>query len=175
MTSKGLRDTNVALNRRFITALSNHILWVDDESHKPLLIDVSLPHVVKLRVYLYNCTNPPGGRKSDEYKSQIIVPGQARGERGNFDYSDERIILFGAYAKLIEQADDGVFVFWDANRHVDFSYSANVQVKSEMLIAALRVPVYTGHRSNGETIVTAKAENLLRAIKTRIETVSPIL
>lgn len=175
MSSGTPRFSKYALNRIFVDALGNSVKWIGKIDEKPLLIDIAIPHLVRLRAYLYNCTNPPGGRKSNEYKSQIIVPGQNRGERGNFDFSDDRIVILGAYAKLIEQSEDGVFVFWDTMRHANFSYSANIQVKSELLIAALAKPVCEGKKTNGEIILTAKPEFLLNAIKRRIEIVSPLL
>lgn len=135
------RFTTTQLNELFVSSLGKGSRVIGNISDKPLLVDVNIPFEVRLRVYLYNCTNPPGGRASDEYKSQIIVPGQGRGTRGNFVYSEDRIVVLGAFAKLTPDMDSGVFVFWDPMFHVDFAYSANIQVKSEILIRAFAEPV----------------------------------
>ena len=172
MATGNPRLTTTQLNSLFFSSLGTGATVVGSVSDKPLLVDLHIPFEVRLRVYLYNCTNPPGGRASDEYKSQIIVPGQARRERGNFVFSDDRIVLLGAYARLTTDTDSGVFVFWDPMYHVDFAYSANIQVKSEILIRAFTEPVAYGEKSNGETLVACRPEHLVEAVKARIATVS---
>jgi hypothetical protein len=89
------------------------------------------PRNLRLRVYLWNCTNPPGGRALDEYKIQVILPGQQRGERGQLDYSDGRLPIIGA---LVRDGDDVSFAFWDADKHSDFAYSGNMQVKADVIV-----------------------------------------
>ncbi len=172
MASDNPRLTTKQLNELFVSNLGKGSRVIGTLSDKPLLVDVDIPFEIRLRVYLYNCTNPPGGRASDEYKSQIIVPGQARGTRGNFVYSEDRIVILGAFAQLTTDTDSGVFVFWDPMFHVDFAYSANIQVKSEILIRAFAEPVSFGEKSNGETIIACRPENLIDALRARIATVS---
>lgn len=82
MMAKGKRLSKQALNTIFDEGLGNHVVWHSDTSSSPLLVDLQ-PRNLRLRVYLWNCTNPPGGRALDEYKIQVILPGQQRGERGN--------------------------------------------------------------------------------------------
>lgn len=97
------------LNKKFIEGLGDAVVWSsEDEGAAPLLIDIATPNgaELRLRVYLYNLTNPPGGRAADEYKAQIILPGQKKKEKGNLDYSDGRLPLLAAYAQ-----DDGDGVF----------------------------------------------------------------
>lgn len=160
------------LNHLFLDGLGASVTFVDSASVKPLLVDVNLgAFMAKLRVYLYNCTNPPGGRKSDEYKSQVILPGQQRGERGSFIKDDGRIVLLGAVAAMAEMDNTGVFAFWDAMYHENCSYSANIQVKSAVLIGALANDVSIGLRGNGEKIVACRPEHLIKGIKERIFTV----
>jgi len=173
MNVKSTRLTTKQLNQIFIDSLGNAITYISDQNVKPLVVDLMLPSFpAKLRVYLFNCTNPPGGRASDEYKSQIIVPGQRRGEHGGFVYDDDRFVLLGAYAILGNTQDSGVFVFWDAMYHENFAYSTNIQVKSEILIAALAQPVSIGRKSNKETIIACRPQHLCEGIETRIRTVS---
>ena len=160
------------LNLLFVRSLGKNAKVVGEISDKPLLVDIEVPYKVGLRVYLYNCTNPPGGRSSDEYKSQIIVPGQKRGNRGNFIYSEDRVVVLGAYAQMSEDNDTGVFVFWDPMYHVDFAYSTNIQVKSEILIRAFVDNISYGKKKNGETIIACRPMNLLEALNARISTVS---
>jgi len=160
------------LNRLFVDGLGSAVEKVKDINAKPLIIDLKYPYALKLRVYLYNCTNPPGGRALDEYKIQVIVPNQSRGQRGRFDYSDGRLAILAAYARLSDDIDNGVFVFWDADKHTEFSYSANLQVKAETIIEALCIPVATGTRANNEVVLAVRPKYLLSAIETRIDIMS---
>lgn len=175
MSSGSLRLTPRELNALFIDGLKDAVTFIENPSAKPLVIDVKInSYIAKLRVYLFNCTNPPGGRASDEYKSQIIIPGQARGQRGNFPHEDGRFVILGAYTTLADTDDSGVFVFWDAMCHENFSYSANVQVKSEILVAAMANNVSIGRKNNNETIVACRKNHLLEGIEARLFTVSYI-
>ena len=166
------RLSTAKLNELFVANLGKSACISGRITDKPLLVDADIPVRVKLRVYLYNCTNPPGGRASDEYKSQIIVPGQERGSRGNFDYSDDRIVILGACAQLAPDPDSSVFVFWDPMCHTNFAYSANIQVKSDVLIRAFTEPVSFGKKNTGEVIVACRPQHLCQALKARISTVT---
>lgn len=135
----------------------------------PLLVDLCQPYQLRMRVYLYNCTNPPGGRSLDEYKIQIILPGQPRGQRGSLDFSDQRMPILAAYAVIGEEIDDGVFILWDPFMHPDFAYSANMQVKSETIIKALGETVAVSRRGNGEVILAARPQHLYEAIRYRVD------
>lgn len=153
------------INQIFIEGLGNHIIWHSDISETPLLIDLS-PRKLHLRVYLWNCTNPPGGRSLDEYKFQVILPGQQRGERAQLDYSGGRFPLIGA---LVKDGDDIVFAFWDADKHNNFAYSRNMQVKADVIIESLCVQVAESKRKNGEIIVCARPQYLYEAIIRRMD------
>lgn len=154
------------LNRLFLDGLNENVAWHSDYKKTPLLVDLHNPLPLRMRVYLFNCTNPPGGRALDEYKIQIILPGQRRGERASLDYSEGRIPLLAAY---VSSGDDGVFVVWDADKHEDFSYSANLQVKSDVIIQALYARIATITRKNGEILIATRPQNLYEAIKRRLE------
>lgn len=166
MLEKPIKLRKSELNRLFLYALRLQVLSHSGESSAPLLVDLKSPFELKLRVYLFNCTNPPGGRGLDEYKIQIILPGQPRGKRGSLDYSDGRLPILAAY---VNEGRNGVFVLWDADKHDDFAYSANMQVKSEAIIGALSSKVSKTKRNNNEIIVAARPEHLYDAIKCRID------
>src|SRR5947208_2742685 len=119
------------LHRTFLEALNGAVLSHSAPDVKPLEVDLEGPLPPKLRVYLYNATYPPGGRTMGEHKIQLIVPGQGRGECANFDMSGGRIPLLVGY-----RADLRIFMLWDADLYVDFSYSRNVQVKPETVYEA---------------------------------------
>lgn len=149
MLDKGRRLKKNELNTLFINGLDSMVSSHSGEDSAPLLIDLAAPLSLKLRVYLFNCTNPPGGRALDEYKIQIILPGQQRGQRGTLDYSDGRMPILAAY---VQEGDDGVFVMWDADKHEDFSYSANMQVKADVIIQALYSEVASYTRKNKDQL-----------------------
>ena len=65
--------------------------------------------------------------------------------------------------------DDEIFAFWDADKHEDFAYSSNMQVKADTIIAALCSKVSEGTRNNNEKIVCARPEFLYEAILRRFE------
>lgn len=125
------RVTQSELHRRFVAALGSRVERQTALERKPLELDLAPPLPGRVRVYLFNATRPPGGRPTGEHKVQLIMPGQKRGERGQFDQSDGRIVLLAGYA-----AEEDVFVLWDADLYPDFAWSRNVQVKAETLIEA---------------------------------------
>ena len=143
--------TPSGLHAEFLAALSDLVVGHSDLGVKPLELEMQGSLPLRVRVYMYNATRPPGGRPAGEYKIQPIVPNQERGQRGNFDLSDGRTVLLVGYA-----AEDAVFVLWDAGAYRDFSYSRNVQVKSETILAAFaprdrtaRAKAATGGRDDG--------------------------
>ena len=157
MLDKGRRLKKNELNTLFINGLDSMVSSHSGEDSAPLLIDLAAPLSLKLRVYLFNCTNPPGGRALDEYKI---------GQRGTLDYSDGRMPILAAY---VQEGDDGVFVMWDADKHEDFSYSANMQVKADVIIQALYSEVASYTRKNNEIILASRPQHLYKAIKKRLE------
>ena len=158
------------LHQYFIDALGDAVTWHGTLAKKPLELDIVKPYPLRLRVYIFNCTNPAGGRPVDEYKSQLIVPNQKRGTRGNFDNSDGRLVILAAYARIYDNPAEGVFILYDALYHTDFSYSANLQVKASIINHAFVDPISYGKKNTGETIIAARPEHLLKAIDRRIIT-----
>ena len=97
-------DSNVSrlskrqLNCIFLDALGSAVSFVEDPEGNPLQLDVNIPYRVQLRTYIFNCTNPPGGRNLGEYKIQPMIRGHHTGDKCHFDFSDNRIPLVVGYA-----------------------------------------------------------------------------
>ena len=171
MTSND-RMTPSELHAEFLAALSDLVVEHSDLGVKPLELEMQGSLPLRARVYMYNATRPPGGRPAGEYKIQLIVPNHERGQRGNFDLSDGRIVLLVGYA-----ADNAVFVLWDGGAYRDFAYSRNVQVRSETILAAFARGIGLQERrlrpGGGmmvrETVVAATADHLAEAIGLRVD------
>lgn len=149
-----------------VTSLSTSVSKLSNTEEKPLLIDLVKPRPVKLRIYAFNCGNPPGGRPVNEYKIVLNV-GQNYGDKGNFDYSDGYFPIVLGYVNSYD-----VFVLWDASKHKDFAYNKNMQVKSDTILTALAENISSQVRrtNNGpERILAARSEYLLDAIYKRID------
>lgn len=132
----------------------------------PLLI--TLPQIaVPLAVWVFTLTNPPGGRHPAESKIQLIMPGQRKGERGNFQGP------VGSFKLLVGvHPIDDLFVLWDAYKQTDFGYSKNVQVRGPLLWDASVAGMAAGTRylaTGQETVLVARGDHLAEAIKRRIE------
>jgi hypothetical protein len=167
------RVPQAMLHRHFVDALGpsavrSHSPWEE----KPFNVDLSTPLPQRVRLYIYNATQPPGGRPLGEHKVQLMVPGQQRGQRASFDNTDGRIVLLVGYA-----AEEGVFILWDAGLYADFAWSRNVQVKAETIVQASagklafqerRLRPRSG-RPIVETVLAAKPRLLSQAIIRRME------
>lgn len=161
------RLTAKELNGLFIADLSGAYCIQSDPAKKPLLISHAATPDTIYKVYIYNCTNPPGGRTLDEYKIQLILPNQGRGNKGYLDESDGTVILIVGFA-IYDAVTNGVWVIWETDRHREFAYSANLQVKMGSLLDTITNPVfYTQKPGNGETIVVADRDHLCDAITMR--------
>src|SRR5262245_16525091 len=119
------------LNTRFLATLGSNVVRADPVNSPVLTLELAPPLPAALRVYLFNSTNPPGGRTTPEHKIQLMVPGQGRANRGNFDNSGGRAVVVAGY---VEDLD--VYVLWDASLHRDFAFSANAQVRTERVLEA---------------------------------------
>jgi excisionase family DNA binding protein len=141
-------------------------------SSKPFEIDLSPPLPQRVRVYIYNATEPPGGRPLGEHKVQLIVPGQRRGMRASFDHGDGRIVLLMGYS-----VEEDVFALWDAGLYSDFAWSRNVQIKAKTIIEASGGKVAIQQRQlrpKGsapmvETVLAVKPRLLVEAITKRMD------
>ena len=166
-------------HQRFLDALGGSVLKHSDISEKPLEVDCKFPLPSKLRAYIYKTTSPAGGqhptggRPAGEHKIQIIVPGHNRGEKGNFDHSEGRIVFL---VGLVQDLD--VFVLWDTTKYVDLGWSRNVQVKAATVHQAYFGEISTqGREMRGanpctETVICTPAKLLSTAIIQRFELTS---
>ena len=156
------------LHRLFISALDGGVASVSDLESKPLLVDLHLPLPMKIRLYIFNITHPPGGRTPGEHKIQLIVPGQGRGESGQFDHSSGRLVVLAGYSE-----DSDVFVLWDAGLYPEFSYSRNVQVNPETVYAAASGRLVTQDRrlrgQGVEKVIAAPPPKLKDALQLRAQ------
>jgi hypothetical protein len=154
------------LHQTFLDALNSSVVSHSDLDTKPLEVDLKNPLPPKLRVYIYNATYPPGGRTMGEHKIQLIVPGQERGARANFDSSGGRIPLLVGY-----RSDLRIFMLWDAELYLDFSYSRNVQVMPETVYEAFARGIGKQKRNlwtgDGEIVITSDPRHLGQAILER--------
>ena len=157
------------LHTSIISALEPLVERHTSITEKPLVVYGLPPLPSLMRIYAYNLTAPPGGRPDDEHKIQLMVPGQARDHRANFDYSD------GAAVVLLGASDDSsVFVLWDAYLHRDFSFSANAQVRGETLVAAIAEGIGIQDRNlrsvqEVEQVIAVPAWNLVSALERRFQ------
>lgn len=166
------RVSQTEMHERLIEVLDKRVLRHGPASSKPLEVDLGGQLPVRIRVYMFNATRPPGGRPLGEHKVQLIVPGQRRGQRGSFDHSDDRVVLLVGYA-----AEEDVYILWDAGLYANFAWSRNVQVKAETIIEATAGKLATQYRqlrpADGpaivETLIAAPAERVAEAIEKRIQ------
>lgn len=162
--------TQEELNEAVIASLGNAVQSHNGLTEKPFVVSLRPPLPPTVRIYIYNATRPPGGRPVGEHKIQPIVPGQARGETGNFDDSGGAFVLLVGYDATLD-----VFILWDAGLYRDFSYSRNVQVKGETVYQALSGNIVEQRRrlrGNGgthEIVLAAESSRLADAIQLRFE------
>lgn len=156
------------LNRLIIEDLGDRVAWSSSMNSKTLLLDLERPKR-KLRIYVFNCTCPPGGRALDEYKIQMIIEGQGRGERGRINVGDDRIPLIIGYACPFDDAKDGIYILWDTSFHMEFAYSASLQCYLDPMLQALSEDVVVCNKKGSrEQMVVARRQNLSKAIEQRI-------
>ena len=155
------------LNHLFIDALGDAAVWYSKLESFPLECDVSPRPVSRYRVYLYTVTRQYGGRPQDEYKIQVILPGQKPRTKAPLDTSDGRFPLLGGYSP-----DFGAFVFWDATLYAGFSYSRNMQVRENTLAETLSNKIARLLRQEGgrerERILACQPKNLALCLKQRL-------
>ncbi len=157
------------LHQIFLEALGSSVVSHSSIDEKPLYVQLGLPYNTMIKVYLFNCTNPPGARQAGECKSQLILPGQKRGERGKFNIEFGVVTLLAGFATITGNVEDGVFVFWELKKHMEFAYSANVQVSLNTLLRAYSEQMFSmKKRGNKEWIVVTRPNHIVEAIQERI-------
>lgn len=162
-----IRLTQGELHSLFLKDLGNYATNVEDKGFKPLKMYLKYPFNRKVDAYIFNCTAPPGGRSADEWKIQLILRNQKRGQRGNFDDSDGSTILIIGYACLFDDKSSGLWVLFELDKHKEFAYSANIQIYSRQLLKALESGMYVYKKQNDEIVVISEREDLARALEKR--------
>ncbi len=163
------RLTQQEMHRLFLQDIGDYAQDVDDTGRKPLCLRLSYPLNRDLKAYIFNCTAPPGGRSIDEYKVQLILDGQRRGSRGRFDTSDCRTTLIIGYATPLCNMDDGIWVLFELDKHMEFAYSTNIQVYLRQMLRALETNVYVCQKQNKEMLVLSQRQYLVEALQKRFD------
>jgi hypothetical protein len=162
------RLSSYELNEAFVAALGDSVVHVDDLHAAVLTLHLAPPLPERLRVYLFNATNPPGGRSTPEHKIQLMAPGQAQGERGKLDFSEGRSVVLAGKVE-----DQDVFVLWDAWLHRDFAAFSNLQVHTATIQDAQADHAITKQSrrlqlGDYETVIVAPSALLADAIAMRL-------
>lgn len=135
--------------------------------HKPLDLLCRDPLPPRLRAYLFNCTDHPSERNAGDYRIQLRVPGQKRGQRGQFAHVAGVLLLVAGFVSEFD-----VFVLWDAHAHQNFPNSKGVQVASGTVHRAAihglaeqpREVRSAGYR---EQVIVARADRLVEGVRRR--------
>ena len=163
-----LRLSQSDLHSLFVKDLGQIAEDVHDTGRKPLLLRLAHPFDRGIRAYIFNCTAPPGGRSIDEFKIQLILDGQNRGERGRFDTSDDRTVLIIGYANPFFDVSGGIWVLFELDKHKEFAYSANVQVYLRQLLPTMEKNLHVCQKKNQEILVLSRRPYLVEAVKERL-------
>jgi hypothetical protein len=160
------RLSSLELNQAFVAALGDRVLHVDDLHARVLTLELAPPLPRLVRAYLFNSTNPPGGRSTPEHKIQLMVPAQGREDRGNFDFSGDRAVVLAGKVE-----DEDAWVVWDASLHRDFKFSGNAQVRTATVNTALEMGALATQerrlRLGTETVIAAPSAMLPDALRLR--------
>lgn len=153
------------LKAKLAAALPKGTMFLSDDETRPAL--ATIPDFGRARFYLWTVTHVESSdRPVDEFKIQLILPGQVRGERDVLDLDAVPTFLLGY------SPDFGVFVAWEARFHADFSYSKAVQVQENVLSEARRTGwavasprTMRGSRGDEEVRVACTSGNLLHLMR----------
>jgi hypothetical protein len=151
----------------FVEALEPSIRDHSTLDETPLEVELEPPLPPKIRTYGYRVSSPPSSGANTTYSAHLILPDQGSAERGTFDHSDGYFVLLLGYAP-----DPDVYILWDAGLHQHFRYAKQVQVKASTIFEAVGGNIGTQERhlqTGTETVLTANANNLPKAIERRHE------
>ena len=159
------RLSTTELHDRFVAAVGpSALVNASTDDSGALVVELRPPLPGRIRVYIYNATDPPGGRPTPEHKIQLT--GQRRGERGELDWSGVDLVLLCGYV-----AEHDVFVFWDAALHIDFAYSKNLQVRTanvqDAAASGVRVRQNRRLQTGMEIVICAPSQTVIEAIDER--------
>jgi hypothetical protein len=161
-----------ALYERFVGSLGSELVAKPSaapDSVKPFDISCMPPLPPAVRVYLFNCTEHPTERRRGDYRIQLKLPGQRKGERGSLALEPNVFVLLAGYV-----AEFDVFVLWDAIVHSDFAFSKGVQVAAPAIhraaiygIGTQRRRVRPGSGTYIEQVVATRADRLEEGVLQR--------
>ena len=165
------RLSTTELQDRFVAAVGpTALIAASRDAADELVVELRPPLPSRVRVYIYNATNPAGGRPTPEHKIQLN--GQRRGDRGEFDWSGVDFVLVCGYA-----VEHDVFIFWDAALRIDFAYSTNLQVRTANVEAAaasgVRVRQDRRLKTGVEVVICAPSPCVVEAIEERASSGEP--
>jgi len=153
------------LHAKLHAALPAGTTFVQGTSIHPA--ELTIPEVGPVRIYLWTITHiESDDRPPDEYKIQLILPGQDRNARGTLAIRDMPTFLLGY------SPDFGVFVGWEARLHEEFAFSSAKQIRESTLEDGRRAgwavaPLRT-LRTGQEVRVVFSPANLMHYIRESI-------
>jgi hypothetical protein len=154
------------LHRAIIGKADSEFITESDLSKKPLLFCRRSNPTERYRLYAFNLTSPPGGRTVGEHKIQLILPGHIRGQRSEFDRSDDRYVLLAGYSASLS-----VISLWDSFLYSSIAYSRNVQIDQSTVIKAFTVGRATQSRiirgEGTEEVVAGRIEQFNSLLEIR--------
>mgnify|MGYP000171736203 CR=1 FL=1 len=165
----GRKLSQIELHELFLQDIFPYAEGIENMTKKPLMFKLRYPYICYVKAYLFNCTAPPGGRSIDEYKVQLILDNQKRGERGRFDDSDGKTVLIIGYADPLDDLNNGVWVLFELDKHREFAYSSNIQIYLRQILETLTHEVYVHIKHNKEIVVLARRPYLLQALEKRFD------
>lgn len=155
------------LHEAILAAMHPRVAAHSDLGIKPLLVDLSAPEPLSLRLYMYSLVGGTGERARREYKVVLRVPAQNVGEYGAFDHAGDRFTTVVGY-----RADLDVFVLWDASLHPRFKNGGNLQVRDETVrLAAATGAAQAIRRLSGgaqEVVFACQTPRFMDALRARI-------
>jgi len=161
MKAKAIRN-KIVLQKKFLDDLGAIVESHSNIKEWPLIVSISDPIPLTFALYIYENKNPAGGRPNKEYKFNLYVPFQKRGEDSSFDYS-EGLPLVVSYT---EEYD--VYILYDPEKHPKFRWCANVQSRIDTILDACCDGLATTTKKNGEIQIAVTSKRLIDGIMKRM-------
>lgn len=156
------------LNNLFIEHIGAHVDVIGDRNKKPLYLNLGAPYFRTVIAYIYNCTNPLGGRNPGEYKIQMTDG--PRGKKICYDDPKGRTVLMVGYAEIVlGDMVEHEWVLFETAKHRIVAYSANIQIYLHQLLRALNQEIAVCVKGNKETVVIARSQYLPQALEKRFD------
>lgn len=159
--------TKRALNEQILAAANPWGRITGPIDEVPLLVDVD--GLGRFAMYAFTLTAPPGGRPVGEYKVQLILPGQGRGNRGRLEPPAGRFAVIVGWSR-----EEEVFVLWDAYAHLSFAYSQNLQIKGDAVWLARTDGLHSWSRKlrggrGVEEVIVCRSDRLQQGLVQRLQ------